>query len=139
RPGPPARCGRTSEVGRPVRRRASAASRCATPSKRRHPRRRWRSRPCSGACGDGEPMSDWDTLAASVAAASRWSAVEAQRALDEVLQVNGGSLPRNDALVLAERTGWSVRQMYRWKADRDRRAELPPEDATFIERVAEWG
>lgn len=84
-------------------------------------------------------MSDWDTLAASVAAATRWSAVEAQRALDEVLQVNGGSLPRNDALVLAERTGWSVRQMYRWKADRDRRAELPPEDATFIERVAEWG
>lgn len=54
-----------------------------------------------------------------------------------VLEANGGALTRNQALVLCERTGWSVRSLYRFAADvRSGRAQPT---GTFVERIAKHG
>jgi transposase InsO family protein len=84
-------------------------------------------------------MSDWPNIVATVMDADRWPKPAARELLQQRLVANGGALSRNEALVLSERTGWSSRQMYRWRSEWAAAAPRPDPDANFVERISEHG
>jgi len=81
---------------------------------------------------------DWSQAERALEVARRFDAGEVKAALAEVLAAHDGKLTRNGALALAERSGWSVRSLYRWASATP--AQPPAEDgATFVERLERGG
>lgn len=82
---------------------------------------------------------DFDALAVQLATVHRWPKDLALEALASKLEEHGGALHRNAALTLAERTGWSTRQLYRWRSELISEQEPLPDSVPFVERIDSLG
>jgi transposase InsO family protein len=83
--------------------------------------------------------TDFDDIVSQLATVRRWPKDLTIEALSGVLDDTGGSLHRNQAITLAERTGWSTRQLYRWRNQLAANEEGPRPGAPFTEVISEFG